>query len=1001
MRSLLCLCLFVSLIHAEAGNNGMLLIADGVGTPCPLERTDITVSISGPIARVDLVQVFRNPLEVPAEAVYTYPLSDRGAVDRFALRAGERLIRGVVLEKQQAQERYDAAIAAGATAAILRQNRPNVFTQHIGNIPPQGSIEVRVGYTEMLRCEAGTWRFHVPTVVGPRYQSPSAQNQAPGPAAPNPNPAVITAGNAGHQLNFTLDLTSPVPHRDLHFPNYAEQATITALSPSHSRIEVRNVVPDRDLTCDWTSHAATPAAGALVHQGDDGQYLALSIEPPEWRAVMVERVPTDWVLLLDISGSMSGAPHQQALDAITALIAAMDPSTDQVQLTCFTGSASNLFEAPVPATPEHTQLVQQAAHDRKGGGGGTEMLKGFRAALSNPAKANRRRVVILLSDGYIGSEDAVHRLVAESANDNSTFIGLGIGSSVNRHLFTGIAELGNGLSRVLTPGESAATALNGLLPQITAPFLTDVHINWGTVKVDQLARALPTSIYPGAPMHCIASLTDLADGAISLNATDPNGTVLTIPVQLHSGHHPSLSSAWARDRITELGNAELRNELSRTDTDAAILEIALKHQLLSRVTSFVAVDVNQLPEELRIRMQRLDVPVNLPHGMTIPGAAKGPAEANAEMGAAGAFMAIGAGGGAGGAFGNITGGGRKRAVAKYGESKASESAVSADLRFFQRHQSPDGRWDVDAYPIQCNLPGLKCEPGTARTGIDGDILTTAEVTLCYLGSGYDHRMPNKYRKVVQAALDWLSAQQGTNGAFSTALDSHCLATQALAEAYAMTNEPRCKPIVEAAVQHLLAMKVAAGAGAAWGQEGALDVELTLQAVLALKSAKAGGLVIGTGLRDVRSWLEQATIAPADQSEALLIACFVGLRTGDAAYDRLSQAVLPQLNAQGAIADDDPKGPKLRWHSDINDTLALNLALFYHQDALPWKAWNTVFRDLLTNAQVAGKECFDGSWDPALAPEGSELRAMGRLLISARSAQALEVYYHYMPKHQGK
>ena len=101
--------------------------------------------------------------------------------------------------------------------------------------------------------------------------------------------------------------------------------------------------------------------------------------------------------------------------------------------------------------------------------------------------------------------------------------------------------------------------------------------------------------------------------------------------------------------------------------------------------------------------------------MENPVKAREEAVSASEMGGAGAFAAMGAGGGAAGAFGSRTGGGRKAAVGRYGGSRASESAVEAISTLVCEHQSPNGQWDVDGYPINCTIDGPKCEPGTAHT----------------------------------------------------------------------------------------------------------------------------------------------------------------------------------------------------------------------------------------------------------------------------------------------
>ena len=142
------------------------------------------------------------------------------------------------------------------------------------------------------------------------------------------------------------------------------------------------------------------------------------------------------------------------------------------------------------------------------------------------------------------------------------------------------------------------------------------------------------------------------------------------------------------------------------------------------------------------------------------------AVAASEMGGSGAFAAMGAGGGAAGAFGSRSGGGRKRAVGKWGGSRASESAVEAALRWFARHQSPNGQWDVDGYPINCTVDGAKCEPGTGHTNQEGDMAVTGYAVLCFLGAGYDHKTPNKWRKVVKGGIDYLVANCN-NGKFDS------------------------------------------------------------------------------------------------------------------------------------------------------------------------------------------------------------------------------------------
>ena len=71
-------------IYAQSVTQGSLFASDSKGKQlgaCPLKHTAINVDVSGFVARVRVVQEFENTFTEPIEAVYTFPLSQTGAVD--------------------------------------------------------------------------------------------------------------------------------------------------------------------------------------------------------------------------------------------------------------------------------------------------------------------------------------------------------------------------------------------------------------------------------------------------------------------------------------------------------------------------------------------------------------------------------------------------------------------------------------------------------------------------------------------------------------------------------------------------------------------------------------------------------------------------------------------------------------------------------------------------------------------------------------------------------
>ena len=438
-------------------------------------------------------------------------------------------------------------------------------------------------------------------------------------------------------------------------------------------------------------------------------------------------------------------------------------------------------------------------------------------------------------------------------------------------------------------------------------------------------------------------------------------------------------------------------------------------------TSDVVAPITQLdlPDEQSSREEANDSPV--PKG-------REEAVADSEMGGQGAFMAVGAGGGAAGMFGSRTGGGRKRAVGRGGGSKGSESAVDAALRWFKKHQSPNGMWDAERYFQNC-AEDPKCEPGKISHDSAEDVNTsmTGYALLCFLGAGYDHKTPNKYRPVVKKGIDYLLSVQKPDGRLAARNYAHPVAVMALAEAYAMTSDPDLRKPAQTGVDAIVAKqnqdpKGAGGYGLGWdyvGPNGRNDASVTGWNVMALKSAYAGGLSVGNSMEGAKQWLEQAWKAANDGKAGhpdwqrldpykdesiftytwptgakdtgggnfghagmapvgLVSAVFLGHKAGDTMLETLANYV---MNKQT------PKAYPTNTYYMYYNTLGI-----FQVGGDKWKTWNSVVRDMLVGAQRKGEGCFDGSWNW----EGTKFAGheIGRVLSTAYNTLCLEVYYRY-------
>jgi Ca-activated chloride channel family protein len=220
-----------SLVNGVTQGALRIVQADGSVVECPLKHTAVQAEIAGFLARVRVTQTFHNPSREKIEAVYVFPLPHEAGVDEMTMVIGDRRITGTIQRREEARRTYAQALAAGQTSALLEQERPNIFTQSVGNIEPGQEVQIVSSYVDVLRYDAGTYEFQFPMVVGPRF-IPGAPISSPTPTAPelqgkvSPpvpdtarvpdasriSPPVLKPGvRNGHDISLSVRLDAGVP----------------------------------------------------------------------------------------------------------------------------------------------------------------------------------------------------------------------------------------------------------------------------------------------------------------------------------------------------------------------------------------------------------------------------------------------------------------------------------------------------------------------------------------------------------------------------------------------------------------------------------------------------------------------------------------------------------------------------------------------------------------------------------------------------------------------
>ncbi|MBX7218330.1 MAG: TonB family protein [Blastocatellia bacterium] len=593
--------------HETAGQLTTLDLEQKPKGTCPLKHTDVKANISGFLARVTVTQEFINPFKEKIEAVYTFPLPHRAAVDDMTMRIGSRTIRGAIKMREEAQAIYQAARDNGYRAALLDQERPNIFTQSVANILPGESITVIISYVETLRYEEGKYNFVFPMMVGERYTPNQTGAEGAIDAARISPPRMRQGMRAGHDISIDVTLDAGVPLNSVRSATHELNLAVHNQTTAHASLRQRNVIPNQDFTLSYEVAGKTVTDAMLMHRAPESGYFTMLLQPPQ-RVAAPDVNPKELVFVLDTSGSMEGFPIEKAKECMTLALNNLYPS-DTFNLITFAGDTQVLFPKPVPATPENLTRARKFLQSRNGSGG-TEMMQAIRTALAPSDAPDHLRIVCFMTDGYVGNDaEILHEI---RTHPRARVFSFGIGDSVNRYLLDGMAEAGRGEAEYVSLNADGSAAARRFHERIRNPLLTDISLDWGGLPVKDVYPETIPDLFSVKPVVVTGRFTGSGRGTLRLKGTMRGQPfVKEIPVVFPETepNHDVLATLWARTRIGVL-TEQLQDEEERDQARLEITELGLAYGLLTPFTSFVAVEDQPVTDSER--PQRVDVPLEAP-----------------------------------------------------------------------------------------------------------------------------------------------------------------------------------------------------------------------------------------------------------------------------------------------------------------------------------------------------------------------------------------------------
>ncbi|HEV2962038.1 MAG TPA: VIT domain-containing protein [Candidatus Angelobacter sp.] len=619
----------------------------------PLRHTSVKTEISGFVARISVTQEFENVLPNAVEAIYVFPLPHDSAVDGMTMRVGDREIRAVIHEREEARKIYEAARNAGHTAALFDQERPNIFTQSVANIPPNSKVEVTLSVIELLKYEAGTYEFAFPLVVGPRY-IPGASKGQKQPAGNNgaelrdvsfgsrtateteprgtmadtdqvqdasrispPVAGVHTNdAHAGHDVSMEVNLAAGVPIMEVGSTSHKILADRTGADAFHVQLAAGATLPNKDFILKYKVAGQEVRDALLTHADQSGGYFAFILQPPD-RVLDGTTVPRQVIFVLDTSGSMWGFPLEMAKKTIRRALDNLRPE-ETFNLITFSGDTRILFPEPVPPTQENIAAAKTVL-DGAYGSGGTEMMSAIRAALGDGEGSPKPaggvepvRVVCFMTDGYVGNDAEI---VAEvQKHPEARVFSFGIGTAVNRFLLSKMAEAGRGEVEFVTKSGEAKAAADRFYERVHSPVLTNVSIEWNGLPVSEVYPARIPDLFSAKPVIVTGRYAKAGKGTLvvrGMQAGGPFRREIAVDFGAENSSNAVLEKIWARRKVDDyMAQDWMGIQQGQSKYKAEIVQVGLQHSLATQYTSFVAVETRTVVQDGK--PVRIEVPVELP-----------------------------------------------------------------------------------------------------------------------------------------------------------------------------------------------------------------------------------------------------------------------------------------------------------------------------------------------------------------------------------------------------
>jgi len=521
----------------------------------------------------------------PVEAKYSIPLPPYATVSNLIVEYKDQIIEAKIKETKKAQDQYNDTIANGGQSFLASKSADGMFTVNLGNIPQGESVTLHITVVSEIACHYSNLIYLIH-----RYWFPSSSS---------------------FDFKFNLNISLSTPIKEINIENHHKH-TITYKNPTKTQANV--LISSMDFKHNLLVLIVPQSSdkpNAVIEQQQDSTAISLNFYPNFEINTDELNQKSEYIFLLDCSGSMSGSPIQKATTALDIIMRSLNENC-KFNIYCFGSNFNKCFESSKLYDDESLTTANQYISKISANLGGTELFSPVKDILQQEYDQEYPRQLFILTDGQVSRRDELIKFVGQESNSTRIFT-LGIGSGVDQELVIGLSNACKGFYELINDNNDMQNRVMKLVNISMEPTFSNIKIDWGVDGFVQSPQMIRPLFYNERMMiyGLLEKKSDKDQFNITITGNSPSGKQITysIPIDLTENNNNIIKSnnIHTISAFKIIHDLEYKETKKSEDHSVEIIRLSKKYSVISTKTSFiVSIDSDQPTTDAMVNVNILE-----------------------------------------------------------------------------------------------------------------------------------------------------------------------------------------------------------------------------------------------------------------------------------------------------------------------------------------------------------------------------------------------------------